>query len=60
MMTEGSVGLYSESDRHFDIWLELHSLEDPLNVIAILAHEIGHVILPGQRRISPDEEIRNR
>ncbi|MCA9023000.1 MAG: hypothetical protein KDA74_22775, partial [Planctomycetaceae bacterium] len=26
MWTEGSVGLYSESNRTFDIWLELHSL----------------------------------
>ena len=51
-----SLGLYSESRNHFDISLEVHSLEDPVGVIATLAHEIGHVILIGQNRIDPDEE----
>ncbi|QDT94347.1 zinc metalloprotease [Gimesia algae] len=56
MWTAGSVGMYSESARKFDIWLEIHSLENPLTVIATLAHEIGHVLLLGQRRISHIEE----
>jgi len=53
---EGTVGLYSESEGAFDIWLEVSSLADPLAVVATLAHEIGHVLLLGQKRISPEEE----
>ncbi|WP_417386939.1 hypothetical protein [Gimesia sp.] len=56
MWIESSAGMYSESDRIFDIWLEIHSLDNPLNLIATLAHEIGHVLLLGQRRISHNEE----
>jgi len=52
----GTAGLYLESDGYFDIWLEASKLEDPLGVVATVAHEIGHVILLGQRRVSPDEE----
>lgn len=56
MWKHGTAVLYSESDGQFDIWLEVNTLEDPLNVVATLAHEIGHVVLLGQRRISPEEE----
>ena len=51
---EGTVGLYSESDGYFDIWLEVAILQDPLAVVATMAHEIGHVVLLGQRRVSPN------
>lgn len=51
-----TAGLYSESDAHFDIWLEVNGLENPAGVVATLAHEIGHVILLGQKRIAPDTE----
>lgn len=53
---DGTAGLYTESDGHFDIWLEVSTLKDPLTVVATLAHEIGHVILLGQRRVSPAEQ----
>ena len=51
-----SQGLYSESESHYEIFLEVNSLEDPIGVIATLAHEIGHVILLGQNRVGPDDE----
>lgn len=54
--SSGSAGLYSEAGDHFDIWLEVDGLYDPPSVVATLAHEIGHVVLLGQRRISPEEE----
>ncbi|QDT24306.1 hypothetical protein [Gimesia chilikensis] len=56
MMTEGSAGLYGKVGNKHEIWLELNTLEDPLRAVATLAHEIGHVLLLGERRISPDEE----
>lgn len=52
----GTAGLYNEVDGYFDIWLESATLDDPLHVVATLAHELGHVRLLGERRISADEE----
>ena len=56
MLTEGSSGLYVESDGCYYIWLEVSRLGDPLAVVATLAHEIGHVVLLGQRRVSSSVE----
>ncbi len=56
MTNEGTAGLYVESEESFDIWLEVGGLEDPLGVVATVAHEIGHVILLGERRVAPEEE----
>ncbi|QDV21435.1 hypothetical protein Pan153_61230 [Gimesia panareensis] len=56
MWTEGSTGRYGKSGDKHEIWLELNTLENPLNAVATLAHEIGHVLLIGERRVSPDEE----
>ena len=50
-----SAGLYTQTDDNFDIWLEVNSLDDPASVIGTLSHEIGHVILLGQNRVSPEE-----
>lgn len=50
-----TAGLYTKTDEKFDIWLEVYSLEDAASVIGTLSHEIGHVILLGQNRISTDE-----
>lgn len=55
-----SAGLYTQSGDTFNIWLEVNSLDDPASVIATLAHEIGHVILLGHNRISPDEPDHER
>jgi hypothetical protein len=51
--TKGTTGLFREARGRFEIWLEVTQLEDPFSVVATLAHEIGHVVLIGQRRISP-------
>ena len=50
-----TAGLYYASEDKFNILLELQTLNDPASVVATLAHEIGHVILLGQNRISPEE-----
>ena len=50
-----AAGFYTEAFNRFDIWLEVGSMNDPQGVIGTLAHEIGHVILLGQNRLSPDE-----
>ena len=50
-----TAGLYSEREDGFDIWLEVRSLSEAAGTLAIIAHELGHVILLGQQRISPDE-----
>ncbi len=52
---DGTAEMYSEVDGCFTIWLEAATLADPLAVVATLAHEIGHVVLLGQRRVSPEE-----
>ena len=53
--TVGTSGLYAESDSAYQIWLEATRLSDPLNVVATIAHELGHVMLLGQRRVSEEE-----
>lgn len=55
-ISPASAGLYAEKDGRYQIWLEVNCLDDPGGVIATLAHEIGHVILLGQKRIEPDVE----
>lgn len=52
----GTTGFYSESTHFLKIWLETSRLEDPFGVVATLAHEIGHAVLLGQRRVSPAEQ----
>ncbi len=51
-----TMGLYEENDGVYDIWLEVTHIADPLCVVSTLAHEVGHVILLGQNRISAEEE----
>jgi hypothetical protein len=53
--SRGTVGLYSGgSDTR--ILIETSRLSDPLSVVATLAHELGHVHLLGDGRISRDTE----
>ena len=54
-LVQGTRGLYQEEDGGFRIWLEVQNLGDPLALVATIAHELGHVLLLGQGRISPDE-----
>lgn len=55
-VSPASAGLYAEADGRYQIWLEVNCLDDPGGVIATLAHEIGHVILLGQKRIDPETD----
>jgi hypothetical protein len=55
-LVEGTTGLYQEAGGAFRIWLEARGLDDPLALVATMAHELGHVVLLGQRRISPDDD----
>src|SRR5207244_3098696 len=40
----------------YRIWVDVGNLADPLALVATLAHELGHVLLLGQARISTQEE----
>ena len=55
-VSPASAGLYAEKDGRYQIWLEVNCLDDPGGVIATLAHEIGHFVLLGQKRIEPDTD----
>ncbi len=55
----GAAGIYHEESDRITIWLEVANLDDPYNVVATLAHELGHVHLLGDRRLTgqePDHE----
>lgn len=54
-LVQGTRGLYHEEDGGYRIWLEIQNLCDPLALVATIAHELCHVLLLGQGRISPDE-----
>jgi hypothetical protein len=50
----GAAGLYEERDGKFHVWIEVQNLNDPLSLVATMAHELAHTYLLGQRRVSPD------
>jgi Flp pilus assembly protein TadD len=55
----GAAGIYDEQSGRITIWLEMANLDDPFNVVATLAHELGHAHLLGDRRLTghePDHE----
>jgi hypothetical protein len=54
--TRGAAGVYESQDGVQRIWIEAGSLSDPIGLVATLAHELGHVRLIGEGRISGDEE----
>lgn len=54
-----SRGLYQEHQGTFDISIEYKNLGNPVSLIATMAHELAHVRLLGEKRISvsePDHE----
>jgi hypothetical protein len=53
-MRPGTAGLYHADGGKYRIWLEVGGLEDPLGLVATMAHELSHVHLLGHGRI-PDE-----
>ena len=50
------AGLYCEENGQTSVWIETTTLRDPLTVVSTLAHELGHVLLLGDRRITSDAE----
>lgn len=53
---QGTAGLYHPEGGQYRIWVEVTNLQDPQAMVATMAHELGHVLLLGQGRISPEEE----
>jgi len=52
-------GIYEESNCAITVWLNVNCLDDPPAVVATMAHELGHVHLLGDSRLSdedPDHE----
>jgi hypothetical protein len=52
----GTAGLYHAEAGKFRIWVEVANLNDPLGMVATMAHELGHVHLLGHGRISDETE----
>ncbi|MEX0704512.1 MAG: hypothetical protein WD069_20590 [Planctomycetales bacterium] len=53
----GTAGLYQpDGAGKFRVWVEVSNLNDPLGLVATIAHELGHVHLLGHGRISDAEE----
>lgn len=54
---ESTNGLYSEVEdgAYYRIQLNVEGLNDPMSVVGTLAHEIGHVRLLGEDRVSREE-----
>jgi hypothetical protein len=59
--TSGSAGLYvrsqseGESNAKAAIGIEAKQLNNPMGLVATLAHEIGHELLLGEKRVTRDE-----
>jgi hypothetical protein len=53
---QGTAGLYEEHQGAYRIWIEESNLADPLGLVATMAHELGHVLLLGERRVSVNHE----
>jgi hypothetical protein len=54
--TKSAAGLYEQAQDQHRIWIETSNLTDPLALVATIAHEVGHILLLGQGRISEEEE----
>lgn len=53
--SSGTVGLYEEGVEGVRIRIDAKALEDPLALVAIAAHELSHVLLLSQRRLTGHE-----
>jgi hypothetical protein len=50
--SQGTAGLYQPEGGRYRIWIEATNLDDPLGMVATVAHEVGHIHLLGHGRIS--------
>jgi hypothetical protein len=55
-MQSGAAGTYESDGQLTTIRLDYSKLADPMAVVATLAHELGHVLLLGQGRVSRDAQ----
>lgn len=53
--SQGTAGLY-QGGRSERLWIETSQLTDPIALVATFAHELGHVHLIGDGRVSPETE----
>jgi hypothetical protein len=51
----GAAGLYTQHSGHDVITIDRSSTGDPAVLLAVIAHELGHVRLVGENRISPSQ-----
>lgn len=52
----GTAGYFATGRRKFEIGIEKSQLNNPTILIGTIAHELGHVILIGENRVSPDDD----
>lgn len=55
-LQSGAAGTYQDEGGRTTIRLNADKVSDPMTVVATLAHELGHVVLLGQGRISRDAQ----
>ena len=55
-LVAGTRGVYTNEDGTQTVWLEVKNLNDPLALAATAAHELGHVLLLGDGRLTGDED----
>jgi len=53
---DGAAGTYRKRRGKFIIAIESSQTNDPMNLVATIAHELGHVRLLGEDRVDPDED----
>ena len=53
---KGAAGQYREDDGRIKIRLSADHLNDPMSLVAIMAHELGHVLLLGDQKIARDRK----
>lgn len=52
----GAAGLYRGDSEKSEIALSTDKLDRPVELVATIAHELGHVILLGDGHVSPDDD----
>jgi hypothetical protein len=51
----GSAGLYTQDEKHV-VMIESGGMKDPVGLVATIAHELSHVRLLGEGRVTGEEE----
>lgn len=54
---QGALGTYTQTDNDtFSIGIEMEVLKDPIGLIATIAHELSHLTLLGEGRLTENDE----